>query len=117
MEFMTGGVVSTTVTFELQLLVLLDASLTWHVNGVIPSGNLDPEGGTQVGAPTPGQLSDTTGLRVTGVPVGPVHSTVGVGHEIFGNCLSSTVTLAVQVLVTLSGSVTVSVTGLVVPSG
>src|SRR5258708_910828 len=103
---MMGGVVSATVTFELQLLVLLDPSVTMHVNGVIPSGKLDPDGGTQVGAPMPGQLSETVGLRVTGVPVGPVHSTVGVGQEIFGTCLSSTVTLAVQVLDKPSGSVT-----------
>ena len=116
-EFMIGGVVSTTGTFELQLLVLLDASVTMQVKGVIPSGKLDPDGGTHVGDPSPGQLSDTVGLSVTGVPLGPVHSTVGVGQVMLGGCLSSTVTLAVQVLDKPSGSVTVRVTGLVTPRG
>ena len=57
----TGGCVSFTVTVKLHIDILLDESLTVHVTVVVPFGNVDPEAGLQVGAPTPGQLSLTVG--------------------------------------------------------
>src|ERR1700689_1433570 len=95
-EVITGGVVSMTVTFELQLFMLPEASLTWHVSGVMPIGNSAPEGGVQVGVPTPGQLSETTGLSGTGAPLGLVHCTVGDGQLMLGGCRSCTSTLAIH---------------------
>lgn len=61
----TGGVVSWTLTTELELFELPDASVTLHENGSVPSGKVDPDGGTHTGEPRPGQLSATTGFKVT----------------------------------------------------
>jgi len=63
-EEITGGVVSSTVTTERQLLALPEESVTLQEKGSAPSGKVDPDGGTQTGAPTPGQLSKTVGFRV-----------------------------------------------------
>jgi len=41
-ELITGGVASLTVTFDVQLLVLLDVSLAMQLKGSNPSGNVDP---------------------------------------------------------------------------
>ena len=51
-----------TVTVNEQLAMLLEASFTLQVTVVMPWGKQVPEGGLQVGAPTPGQLSPTVGL-------------------------------------------------------
>jgi hypothetical protein len=111
----TGGVVSTTLTTELHKFVFPDESVATHWNGVVPKGNTLPDGGVQLSV-TPGQLSETVGLKETTVPFGPVHSMTGEGHEMLGGCWSTTVTFAVQELDRPSGSVTVRVTG-VVPRG
>lgn len=55
---------SSTVTTERQLLALPEESVTLQEKGSAPSGKVDPDGGTQTGAPTPGQLSKTVGFRV-----------------------------------------------------
>ena len=81
-----GGVVSWTTTLELQELVLPEPSFASQVNGVVPNGKVDPEGGVQPKFCTPGQLSETVALNVTTAPLGLVHSTVGDGHEMFGGC-------------------------------
>ena len=52
---------SLTVTVNEQLAVLLDASCTEQVTVVVPTGNVDPEAGEQVGVPRFGQLSLTVG--------------------------------------------------------
>jgi hypothetical protein len=65
----------------------------------VPRAKVDPDGGTQLGVPTPGQLSETEGLRVTAAPAGPVHSTTGEGHVMPGFSRSLTVILAVHELV------------------
>ena len=62
----------------------------------MPSPNFDPDGGTQLGDPTPGQLSETAGSSVTGVPLALVHSRVGAGHVMVGFWRSCTVTLAMH---------------------
>jgi hypothetical protein len=49
------------VTVNEQLALLLEASVTVHVTVVLPTWNVDPEAGEQVGVPTPGQLSLTVG--------------------------------------------------------
>ena len=45
-----------------QLLELPEASATEQLTVVVPGGKQVPEGGVQVGVPTPGQLSLTVGL-------------------------------------------------------
>jgi hypothetical protein len=57
----TGGCVSFTVTVKLHIFILFDESFTVQVTVVTPFWNVDPEAGTHVGAPTPGQLSLTVG--------------------------------------------------------
>ena len=59
----TGGCVSCTVTVNMQLPSGLeaDASETVQVTVVVPTGKADPDAGEHIGAPTPGQLSDTVG--------------------------------------------------------
>jgi hypothetical protein len=57
----TGGCVSLTVTRKLHIDILLDESLTTHVTVVEPFWNTLPDAGVHIGAPTPGQLSLTTG--------------------------------------------------------
>ena len=54
---------SLTVTVKLQLAELPDASVTLHATVVVPFANVDPDGGTQEGAPTPGQLLLTAGAE------------------------------------------------------
>jgi hypothetical protein len=53
--------VSLTVTVKVQLVVLADASVALHVTVVAPFGKVDPDGGTQPTALTPGQLSVAVG--------------------------------------------------------
>lgn len=91
---------SFTVTVNVQLDVLADASVTEHVTVVAPFGNVDPDGGTQPTAPTPGQLSvavgalyDTTAVQ-TPAPAGVV---MFAGHAVnVGACKSLTVTVKLQ---------------------
>ena len=49
----TGGVVSTTVTLNEQLPVLLDESVAEQVTVVVPFGKVLPEAGVQVGVIDP----------------------------------------------------------------
>jgi hypothetical protein len=55
--------VSFTVTVNEQLPVLLWASVALHVTVVVPFGKALPDGGVQVTAPTPGQLSVAGGVE------------------------------------------------------
>lgn len=57
----TGGCVSFTVTRKLHIDILFDESLTTHATVVLPFGKTPPDAGVHIGAPTPGQLSLTTG--------------------------------------------------------
>ena len=76
-----------TVTVKLQLAELPDASVTLHVTVVVPFANVDPDGGTQAGVPTPGQLSLTGGAAKLTIalhwPV-VVPVTILAGHVIAG---------------------------------
>jgi len=60
-QVITGGCVSLIVTVNVQADMFPAKSLTEHVTVVVPFGNVEPEGGLQTGAPTPGQLSPTMG--------------------------------------------------------
>jgi hypothetical protein len=57
----TGTTVSFTVTVNEQLDEFAAASLTVQLTVLVPSGNVEPDGGLQTGVPTPGQLSLTVG--------------------------------------------------------
>jgi len=95
-ELITGGVVSTTVTFDEQLLELLDPSVATQVKGSEPSGNVDPSAGVQVFDETP-QLSATLSINfATAAPAGLVHSSFGVRQLMVGFSVSLTVTLNSQ---------------------
>lgn len=50
-----------TVTVKLQLAEFIEASVTEQFTVVVPSGKLEPDAGAHVGAPSPGQLSETVG--------------------------------------------------------
>ena len=63
-----------TVTVNMQVFVLLDASITVHVTVVTPLANVDPLAGRQLGVPTPGQLSVAVTVKLTG-------ALVAIGHE------------------------------------
>jgi len=56
-----GGCVSFTVMVNVQVAVLPDESATVQVTVVVPFGKKEPEAGEHIGAPTPGQLSETVG--------------------------------------------------------
>ena len=84
-----GGWVSFTVTVKLQLDLFggVAASLTEQVTVVTPFANVDPDAGTQVGVPTPGQLSLTVGAAKVTTEVhkfGSVDFTMVAGHVIDG---------------------------------
>src|SRR5919199_6669565 len=68
----TGGVVSTrfTVTLKLALPVLPCESVAVHVTFVVPTGNLLPEDGLQLGVSAPSTLSLAPAKNVTLVPEG-----------------------------------------------
>lgn len=58
-----GGSVSRTVTENEQLCELFAASRAVHVTVVAPSGNTEPEAGTQATVSPVGQLSVTVGFE------------------------------------------------------
>ena len=60
-QFKTGTTVSFTVTVNEQLEEFAAASLTVQLTVLVPSGNVEPDGGLHTGVPTPGQLSLTLG--------------------------------------------------------
>jgi hypothetical protein len=57
-----GGCVSVMVIVKVQFAELASASVTVQVTVVVPTVNVDPDGGAQTGVPTPGQLSLTVGV-------------------------------------------------------
>ena len=54
---------SLTVTVKLQLAELPAPSVTLQVTVVVPFANVEPDDGAHTGAPTPEQLSATTGAE------------------------------------------------------
>jgi hypothetical protein len=97
--------------------MLLDASLAVQVTEVVPTGNIEPEGGMHVTVGVPGQLSVAAGVvKLTAVLVANGHDgcAVIVIPGQFGNTggvLSTTVTLNEQL-----GPFVVQVTS-VIPTG
>jgi hypothetical protein len=61
-QVIDGACVSLTVTVNVQLAGLFDASLTVQVTVVTPFWNVDPLAGKQLGVPTFGQLSVAVAL-------------------------------------------------------
>jgi hypothetical protein len=62
-----------TVTVKVLVPVLPDTSVAWQVTVVTPTGNVDPDGGTQVtaGLALPLSSSVAVAVKVTTVPDGP----------------------------------------------
>lgn len=60
---MLGACISLTVTVNEQFAVLPTMSLTVQPTVVTPFGNVEPDGGLQLGVPTPEQLSETIGAE------------------------------------------------------
>lgn len=92
------------MTVKEELLTLPAASKTEQVTVVVPLLKVEPEGGMQTGAPTPGQLSETPG---SGNATCVLHWPGAVFAEIFG----SGATIGASVSIT----VTVKEHGLVLP--
>lgn len=116
-QFNTGLSSSTTVTMNEQLPVLLAASVAEQVTLVVPFWNVEPDGGVQVAASDPSQLSVTVGLNVATAE----QLVAFVPMEIFeqastGASSSTTVTLNVHCPVLPATSVAEQVR-LVVPLG
>lgn len=112
---MAGGCVSMTVTVNEQLAVWLDVSVAVQSTGVVPFGNVDPDGGLQLEV-TPGQLSFAVGEKLTTAEhrFSAVVVVMFAGQLIVGFSSSLTVTVnehAVEVLPL--ASVAVHVTGVV----
>src|ERR1051325_3635867 len=87
-----------TVTVNEQLFELLEKSLTVQLTVVVPTGKEEPEGGLQLGEPTPEQLSETLGEEyVTGVgpPLGEVVVTLP-GQVIDGGVVSLVVSVTLR---------------------
>ena len=73
----SGGVVSTIVTEELQELVLSDPSVALQVISVVSIGKVvEPDGGVQLVVTGSEQLSVALALKEAVAPPGPVHSKV-----------------------------------------
>src|SRR5687767_9302502 len=96
-----GAVVSRTVTLNVFVVVLPDASRAVQVTVVVPRGNAVPLGGTQATAGAASQTSVTAGVaNVTTVPARSFCSTVmSLTASSVGAVVSRTVTLNVFVAV------------------
>lgn len=112
-----GACVSLTVTLKLQPPVLAEASVVMHVTIVVPTGNVDPEGGVQE-VDAPGQLSDDVAAKFTSCEQRPgvLPTMIGIGQIAAGASVSSTVTLKPHVPVFDAASTAVQVT-VVTPTG
>ena len=107
-----GGALITTVTLKLQLALRPTASVTTQLTGVVPVGNVLPDGGVQL-VVQPGQLSLDEVLHVAVVTL---VTAMSAGQLMVGSSLSTTVTLKVQFVEFDASSVAVQLTG-VVPFG
>jgi hypothetical protein len=110
-----GGVVSCTVTTKESEPVLLWESVAVQVTVVVPSGNVLPDAGAQLGAMLPSTMSLAEAEYVTTAPPGPVAAVVMLaGTVTVGGVVSCTVTTKESEPVLLWESVAVQVT-VVVP--
>ena len=89
---------STIVTVNEQLPVLVAASVAVQVTVVTPRGNVEPEGGVQTGVNEPSQLSVAVAVNVTAtehIPAGEF-IVIGDGQVTIGASSSLTVTVNEQ---------------------
>jgi hypothetical protein len=89
-----------TVTVNVHVAVLPEASVAVQVTVVVPTGNTEPEAGVH-DVVTPGQLSDAVGANVTGLPlvggqVAGAATAMLAGQVIVGGCVSLTLTVNEQ---------------------
>src|SRR5205823_1627513 len=96
-QAMVGGVfvvVELTVTVKVHVAVLPAPFVAVQVTGVVPNGNAEPDGGTQL-VVTPGQLSVVGAAKLTIKLVWPAAAlaTMFVEQAIVGGCVSLTVTV------------------------
>ena len=94
---MTGGVASLTVTLKVQLCELPAASVAVAVTIVVPTGKTEPDAGLLMTVGTP-QLSVAFTVKFTVAEHEPegAFTVISAGQEIFGFCVSLTVTLKVH---------------------
>jgi hypothetical protein len=110
-----GDVVSSTVTVNEALPVLLCASVAEHVTVVVPIAKVEPETGEQVGVSVPSTVSTAEAVKLTVAPDELAASTVMFdGTVTVGDVVSSTETVNEELPVLLCASVAEHVT-LVVP--
>jgi hypothetical protein len=113
-----GGSVSLTVTVNVQLVVLPEASVATLVTVVVPLGKLVPDAGV-VATVTPGQLSLATGagnVTIAEQSRGCVFVTMFAGQVMPGGSVSLTVTVKLALPCFPVSSVAVQLT-VVVPLG
>jgi hypothetical protein len=110
-QVITGSSTSFTVTLNVQVAVLPDASVAVQVTVEVPVGKALPEAGLQL-VVTPGQLSVADAVNETAAVHNPgsVLAVMFEGHVIAGASLSITVTVNEQVAVLPALSVAVQVT-------
>jgi hypothetical protein len=92
---MAGAWVSLTVTVNVQVPVLLEASVAVHVTVVVPFGKVDPDGGAHATV-APGQLSLADAEKLTTAEHRPesLDFVTLAGQVAVGGVLSTTVTVA-----------------------
>src|ERR1051325_4549489 len=112
-QAMVGFSVSWTSTVKLQLPVLPEASVAEQFTVVVPEGNVEPDGGTQVAVRVPEQLSVAEAEKFTTAEHPCV--TMFAGQVTTGFVVSATMIFAEQDALAPLSSVTVKVT-LLVPS-
>src|SRR6266581_2658609 len=96
-QLTVGGVVSWTVTLNLQLPALLWASVAEQVTRVVPMAKVLPLAGTQVTASVPSTISLALALKVATAPAALVASLVmSEGQLTVGGVVSWTMTLNLQ---------------------
>ncbi len=107
-----GGVVSRTVTMNVAFALFPRESVAVHDTVVVPTGNVLPDDGEQVGSMAPSTMSDADAENVTGAPFGPVASvTMSPVTVTLGGVVSRTVTVNVLgALVLPESSVAVQLT-------
>ena len=85
-----GAVVSTTVTLNDPLDVLFESSVAVQVTGVVPSGKVLPDAGTQATVGVGSPPSVAVAVNVAVAPVGPVASTVWLAGTVNAGAVVST---------------------------
>lgn len=98
-QLITGLTVSFTVTVNVLVVILLEASLAVIVTVVVPAGNAVPDAGEAVTI-TPGQLSVAVVLNVTTLLqlLEAAFTVIFDGHEVItGFCMSFTIMVKEQV--------------------